>query len=467
MQRKLAELIVEVEAVQALCFDGHVVAGPAAARRPADQAQGVPARHLGGERRRRDPRRQRLHRGLAGGPALPRRPGQPDLGGARQHPVPRRPPGHRAARTPTCRSSSGCGRRRATTRWWRRASTSWRRRVERWRGLDRTVAEARLFPLAQAMADVYAAALLVEAAAWEGSDRKALVARLYARRHLADRGLLAGLDEPPEDLERFKELRRRRSSDPDDEARGVRGRGPAGRAHPRAATSTGARITHSMAEATSRSIGHRRGGWWSTASTSPTSSSATSGSPSARGCSRRPGRHGRRPGRAGGRGVVTIGVATPTAAEARAARAGRRRSSASSRPCVTSSSPSTSGSSPCAGAGCNRSSRWAYPLRGGGRWTSVAGLAYDIGRPSTRPSPGPTHAQRLVGFVDALPRGRRPRPPLRHPRTIPATSASSAACALPRGGLLAHHLPPLRPAGPHGKSAKAHLHEGVEGYLGC
>lgn len=79
--------------------------------------------------------------------------------------------------------------------------------VDRWRAMDRVVAEAKLFPLAQAMADVYAAALLVEAATWEGSGRKRLVADLYARRHLAERGPFSGLDEPPEDIERFKELR--------------------------------------------------------------------------------------------------------------------------------------------------------------------------------------------------------------------------------------------------------------------
>jgi len=83
--------------------------------------------------------------------------------------------------------------------------------IERWKGLDRTVAEARLFPLAQLMVDVYAGALLVEQAGHEqrsaGSDRKALVARLYCRRHLADAGPLRGIDEPrSEDLERFKDL---------------------------------------------------------------------------------------------------------------------------------------------------------------------------------------------------------------------------------------------------------------------
>ena len=40
-----------------------------------------------------------------------------------------------------------------------------------------------------------------------GSDRKALVARLYARRHLADHGPLRGIDEPrSEELDRFKDL---------------------------------------------------------------------------------------------------------------------------------------------------------------------------------------------------------------------------------------------------------------------
>jgi acyl-CoA dehydrogenase len=82
--------------------------------------------------------------------------------------------------------------------------------IERWQSLDRATAEARLYPLAQLMADVYAGALLVEQAAWEqselGSDRKQLVARLYARAHLADPGPLRGIDAPAEELERFKDL---------------------------------------------------------------------------------------------------------------------------------------------------------------------------------------------------------------------------------------------------------------------
>jgi hypothetical protein len=61
------------------------------------------------------------------------------------------------------------------------------------------------------MGDVYAGALLIEQAAWEraesGTERKALVARLYAQRYLADRGPLRGLDSESEDaIERFDEL---------------------------------------------------------------------------------------------------------------------------------------------------------------------------------------------------------------------------------------------------------------------
>jgi hypothetical protein len=83
--------------------------------------------------------------------------------------------------------------------------------ITAWAKLDSSVAEARLFPLAQFMGDVYAAALLTEQAAWEratrAGDRKALVARLYAQRYLADRGPLRGIDANfDEALERFDEL---------------------------------------------------------------------------------------------------------------------------------------------------------------------------------------------------------------------------------------------------------------------
>jgi hypothetical protein len=68
-----------------------------------------------------------------------------------------------------------------------------------------------LFPLAQFMGDVYAGALLTEQSSWERAtrqtDRKGLVARLYARRYLADHGPLRGIDdEADEAIERFDEL---------------------------------------------------------------------------------------------------------------------------------------------------------------------------------------------------------------------------------------------------------------------
>jgi alkylation response protein AidB-like acyl-CoA dehydrogenase len=83
--------------------------------------------------------------------------------------------------------------------------------ITAWTKLDSTVAEARLFPLAQFMGDVYGGALLIEQAAWEretrGGGRKALVAALYAQRYLADRGPLRGIDaDSDEALERFDEL---------------------------------------------------------------------------------------------------------------------------------------------------------------------------------------------------------------------------------------------------------------------
>ncbi len=83
--------------------------------------------------------------------------------------------------------------------------------ITAWTKLDSAVAEARLFPLTQFMGDVYAGALLVEQAAWEretrGGERKALVAALYAQRYLADRGPLRGIDADSEEaLDRFDEL---------------------------------------------------------------------------------------------------------------------------------------------------------------------------------------------------------------------------------------------------------------------
>jgi alkylation response protein AidB-like acyl-CoA dehydrogenase len=83
--------------------------------------------------------------------------------------------------------------------------------ITAWSKLDGAVAEAKLFPLTRFIGDVYAGALLTEQAAWERAtrqtDRKALVARLYASRHLADQGPLRGIDAERDDaIERFDEL---------------------------------------------------------------------------------------------------------------------------------------------------------------------------------------------------------------------------------------------------------------------
>jgi hypothetical protein len=98
-----------------------------------------------------------------------------------------------------------------TTRLVRRRIEDLEAAITAWTKLPSEVAEARLFPLSVFMGDVYAGALLTEQAAWEqatgGTDRKALVARLYARRHLTDPGPLRGIDEDvDEGLEGFDEL---------------------------------------------------------------------------------------------------------------------------------------------------------------------------------------------------------------------------------------------------------------------
>jgi alkylation response protein AidB-like acyl-CoA dehydrogenase len=206
MQRKLAELIVEVEATQALCFDGHVdgarlrLGAPLiklkACRLGISAASDAVEVH-GGNGYIEDWPVARLYRDAQVNPIWE----GPDNILCLDV---RRAIEREDAHVPffeRVRSAAGDDPVVAPR------VDELAAALERWRGLDRTVAEARLFPLAQAMSDVYAAALLVEAAAWEGSDRKALVARLYARRHLTERGMLSELDDPPEDLERFKELR--------------------------------------------------------------------------------------------------------------------------------------------------------------------------------------------------------------------------------------------------------------------
>ena len=82
--------------------------------------------------------------------------------------------------------------------------------VDRWSALDRDAAEIRLWQLAHAMADVLTGALLTEQAGYadntdEGA-RKALVAELWSRNHLAVRDPLDALDDAPIELERFEEL---------------------------------------------------------------------------------------------------------------------------------------------------------------------------------------------------------------------------------------------------------------------
>ena len=83
--------------------------------------------------------------------------------------------------------------------------------ISAWKRLDGETAESRLFPLAQFMAEVFAAAMLCERAEWElrefGDDRKSLVAELYTERYLADRSRVRDIDAPASPaIERFEEL---------------------------------------------------------------------------------------------------------------------------------------------------------------------------------------------------------------------------------------------------------------------
>ena len=117
MRRKLAEMIVDVEAALALVFDGTGATNHRQPRgmRPAHrgaghQAQGVPARDHRGIRRHRNPRRQRLYRNMAGGKAFARRAGEHHLGRPRQHPVPGCAARHRT--DPRARDAVGAHARR-------------------------------------------------------------------------------------------------------------------------------------------------------------------------------------------------------------------------------------------------------------------------------------------------------------------------------------------------------------------
>jgi alkylation response protein AidB-like acyl-CoA dehydrogenase len=83
--------------------------------------------------------------------------------------------------------------------------------IEAWKRLESQTAEARLFPLAQFMAEVFTAAMLCERAEWElrefGDDRKSLVAELYTQRYLAHTNALRDIDAPVNPaVDRFDEL---------------------------------------------------------------------------------------------------------------------------------------------------------------------------------------------------------------------------------------------------------------------
>jgi alkylation response protein AidB-like acyl-CoA dehydrogenase len=216
MQRKLAELIVEVEAAQALVFDGYLgprlrIGAPLiklrAARLGITAASDAIEVHGGNgyieqwpvARLLRDAQVNTIWEGPDNILCLDVRRGMERE--AADEPFLAR------LREATNRAAAGDV---ATFALVTERIDQLERTITHWRSLDRATAEARLYPLAQRMVDVYAASLLLEQAAWEhdalGSDRKQLVARLYARTHLAEPGPLAGIDAPAEELERFKDL---------------------------------------------------------------------------------------------------------------------------------------------------------------------------------------------------------------------------------------------------------------------
>jgi hypothetical protein len=216
MQRKLAELIVEVEAAQALVFDGYLgprlrVGAPLiklrAARLGITAASDAIEIHGGNgyieqwpvARLLRDAQVNTVWEGPDNILCL-------DVRRALERDGADRPFLDRVRDA----ASHAPGDDRATTELVGRRVGDLEQAIAHWRTLDGATAEARLYPLAQFMVDVYAAALLLEQAGFEqaelGTDRKQLVARLYARAHLAELGPLRGVDAPPEELQRFKDL---------------------------------------------------------------------------------------------------------------------------------------------------------------------------------------------------------------------------------------------------------------------
>jgi hypothetical protein len=226
MRRKLAEMIVDVEATQALVFDGHgapnalrqdresrplrlgaPLAKIKAARLGISMASDAVEVHGGNgyiedwpvARIYRDAQvntvwegpdniicldvRRAMQREKADGPLLER----------------------------IREAIANAGETDATVQTVARRASDLRDAIAAWKQLEPQRAEARLFPLAQFMAEVYAGALLVEQAAWEraelGTDRKALVARLFANRYLGDGDRMRGIgDVEDEALDRFEEL---------------------------------------------------------------------------------------------------------------------------------------------------------------------------------------------------------------------------------------------------------------------
>jgi acyl-CoA dehydrogenase len=221
MRRKLAEMIVDVEAAQALVFDGVGFANHRQ-RRPVRQRIAVPVTKLkvcrlgitmasdaieihGGNgyietwpvaRLLRDAQVNTIWEGADNILCLDVRRGIERIGA------------HQPLLERLHDAVSVSDDSEATTRLVRRRVEDLEAAITAWTKLPAEVAEARLFPLAQFMGDVYAGALLTEQAAWEQAtrrtDRKAMVARLYARRYLAEQGPLRGIDdEVDEGIERF------------------------------------------------------------------------------------------------------------------------------------------------------------------------------------------------------------------------------------------------------------------------
>lgn len=81
--------------------------------------------------------------------------------------------------------------------------------IERWKHLEGPESQTKLFPLNVYMADVWSACLLLAQAGAERrlgiepAGRKGLVARLFVRDHLAALPPHRGIDEPSEEIERF------------------------------------------------------------------------------------------------------------------------------------------------------------------------------------------------------------------------------------------------------------------------